>query len=315
MPRWGRHDPSMQQERSFDWLAAVHTPFSSDGELALELIEGQAEHLAANGLRGVFVCGSTGEGLSLSVDERMQVALRWSEVLKGASLSLWVHVGANALPDAKALAAHASGIGADAVALMPPFFYRPESEEALVGWCAEVASVAGGLPLSFYESPEMSGVQLDMERFVDLARAAGITYGGLKFTDSNLGLFSRLCEDLRGGEGMWWGRDEELRGGIAAGATGAIGSTYNFAAPLYEPVLKERRGGDQALAERAQSDAIKLVETIARFGYLPAAKVVMGMLGVPVGPARAPLDPLSDEDQGQLRSDLEGLGFFDWVGS
>ena len=80
-------------------------------------------------------------------------------------------------------------------------------------------------------------------------------------------------------------------------------------------MLNERRGGDQALAERAQSDAIKLVETIARFGYLPAAKVVMGMLGVPVGPARAPLDPLSDEDQGQLRSDLEGLGFFDWVGS
>ena len=305
----------MHESQSFDWLAAAHTPFSADGELALDLIELQAEHLSANGLKGVFVCGTTGEGLSLSVPERKLVAGRWAEVLKGTDLSLWVHVGANALPEVKELAEDASKIGADAIALMPPFFYRPESEEALVSWCTEVASVAGGLPLSFYESPQMSGVQLDMERFVDLARAANIQYRGLKFTDSDLELFARLCDGLCEGEGMWWGRDEELRGGLRAGATGAIGSTYNFAAPVYRAVLEEPGGGDSDLAELAQSDAIRLVETIARYGYLPAAKAVMGMLGVPVGPARAPLSALNDEEQISLRGDLDALGFFDWISS
>lgn len=305
----------MDEPPSFDWLAAAHTPFSGDGELALEVIELQAEHLSANGLNGVFVCGTTGEGLSLSVPERKLVAARWAEVVKGTGLSLWVHVGANALPEVKELAEDASKIGADAVALMPPFFYRPESEEALVSWCAEIASVAGGLPLSFYESPQMSGVHLDMERFVELARAAKIQYRGLKFTDSNLQLFTRLCDGLCEGEGMWWGRDEELRDGLRAGATGAIGSTYNFAAPLYRAVLDEAGGGAPEHAAAAQADAISLVETIAKYGYLPGAKAVMGMLGVPVGPARAPLRALEEEDIKSLREDLDALGFFQWIAS
>ena len=305
----------MDRVQSFDWLAAAHTPFSADGELALNAIDAQAAHLAAQGLSGVFVCGTTGEGLALSVGERKLVAGRWAEVLKGSDLSLWVHVGANALPDVKELAADAARVGADAIALMPPCLYPPGSEEALVEWCSAVACEAGGLPLSFYESPEMSGVQLDMERFIDLARGAKIHFRGLKFTDSNLDLFRRLCANLSDGEGMWWGRDEELRDGLAAGATGAIGSTYNFAAPLYSAVLEEPCGGDSGRAASAQADAVKLVDAVAAYGYLPAAKAVMGMLGVPVGPARMPLGGLSEERVAALRGDLEELGFFDWISS
>ncbi|MCH2106838.1 MAG: dihydrodipicolinate synthase family protein, partial [Planctomycetes bacterium] len=138
----------MRSDSDFDWLAATHTPFDDEGELALDLIEGQAAHLLAQGLSGAFVCGTTGEGLSMSVGERLQVAERWADVVRGTGLSLFVHVGANALPEAQALAAGAAAIGADAIALMPPVFYRPESEEALVDWCAAVAGAADGLPLS-----------------------------------------------------------------------------------------------------------------------------------------------------------------------
>jgi len=305
----------MRSDDSFDWLAATHTPFDRDGEVDLNLIEGQAAHLSGQGLSGAFVCGTTGEGLSLSVEERLRVAERWAEVLRGTGLSLWVHVGANALPEVRALASGAAAVGADAVALMPPVFFRPDTEEQLVAWCSSVADAAAGLPLSYYESPQMSGVQLDMHRFVDLARAAGIQYRGLKFTDSNIELFRDLCRDLRGGEGMWGGRDEELRDGLAAGATGAIGSTYNFAAPLYGDVLDEPSGGGSGLAVKAQADAVALVELIASYGYLPAAKAVMGMIGVPVGPARAPLTQLSVEEVSSLQGDLERFGFFDKVGA
>ena len=228
-------------------------------------------------------------------------------------MSLFVHVGANALPEAQALAAGAAAVGADAIALMPPVFYRPESEEALVDWCAAVAGAADGLPLSYYESPEMSGVELSMPRFIELARDAGIHYRGLKFTDSNIELFRELCGARQDGEQMWWGRDEELRSGLGAGATGAIGSTYNFAAGVYRPVLEESKGSDSALAVQAQADAVRLIEILAGYGYLPAAKAVMDMLGVPVGPARAPLTRIGSEEISALRRDLEQLGFFDWI--
>src|SRR4051794_6940497 len=95
----------------------------ADGSLDLDRVEKQAEHLATQGLAGVFVAGTTGEGLSLSVPERQQLAERWCAVA-GKRFPVIVHVGHNSLPDAKALAAHAQKAGATAVAAVPPFYYE-----------------------------------------------------------------------------------------------------------------------------------------------------------------------------------------------
>ena len=303
----------MGDPNSFDWLAAAHTPFDSSGDVALGVIELQAEHLLGQGVKGVFVCGTTGEGLSLSVEERKQVAGRWAEVRAGTPLSLWVHVGANALPEARELARDAAAVGADAIALMPPCFFRPEDEEHLVAWFASVSEASGGMPTTLYESPEMTGVRLDVGRFIELAREEVPGYRGLKYTDSDIGLFSRLCDGLIEGEGMWWGRDEELLSGIGAGATGAIGSSYNFAGRIYEPVLATFSGGDAEEAAAAQARAVSLIEVVARYGYLGAAKAVMEMVGVPCGPARAPLGNPGVDRVAELQAELEELGFFDWV--
>jgi len=303
----------MSDTSGFDWLAAAHTPFDASGDLALGVIEAQADHLLRQGVTGVFVCGTTGEGLSMSVEERKQVAGRWADVRRGTPLGLWVHVGANALPDVVELARDAKRIGADAVALMPPCFFRPADEEQLVAWCASVSEATGGMPITYYESPEMTGVRIDVERFVELARLGVPGYRGLKFTDSDGALFTRLCGGLAEGEGMWWGRDEELLSGISAGATGAIGSSYNFAGDVYAPILAVRAGGDAEEAAAAQARAVKLIEVVAGYGYLGAAKAVMGMLGVRCGPARAPLGSPSQDDLSRLRADLEQMGFFEWV--
>lgn len=305
--------PGMGDSTAFDWLAAAHTPFDGAGGVALDVIEVQAEHLLRQGVKGVFVCGTTGEGLSLSVDERKQVAARWEEVRRGTDLSLWVHVGANALPEVRELARDAAEVGADAIALMPPCFFRPEDEEHLASWCASVSEASGGMPMTLYEAPEMTGVRLDVERFIELARVSVPGYRGLKYTDSNLTLFARLCDGLEEGEGMWWGRDEELQAGIAAGATGAIGSSYNFAGKVYEPVLATVEGGASETAAAAQARAVSLIEVIASYGYLGAAKAVMEMLGVPLGPTRAPLGNPEPLERKRLQAELEELGFFDWV--
>jgi len=302
----------MGASKEFDWLAAAHTPFDMDGEVALDVIDVQVEHLVAQGVSGAFVCGTTGEGLSLSVAERKSIACRWAEARKGTSLSLWVHVGANALPEVKELARDASKVGADAIALMPPCFFRPEDEEQLVAWCAEVSEASGGMPMTYYECPDMTGVHVDVERFTELARSKVPGFLGLKYTHSDVDLFSRLCGRLLEGEGMWWGRDEELLSGIEAGATGAIGSSYNFAGKVYEPVLAVLSGGDTEEAVVAQARAVRLIEVVAGYGYLGAAKAVMGMLGVPCGPARAPLGNPGTDAVEELQAELEELGFFEW---
>src|SRR5690242_8217785 len=91
-------------------IAAPHTPFDAQGALCLSTIEKQAELLAASGVKGAFICGTTGEGLSLTTDERMQVAQRWVEASRGA-LKVIVHVGHNCQRDAIALAEHADRVG------------------------------------------------------------------------------------------------------------------------------------------------------------------------------------------------------------
>jgi N-acetylneuraminate lyase len=297
----------------FDWLAAAHTPFTASGELALDVIEVQAEHLVGEGVNGVFICGTTGEGLSMSVPERKLVAQRWTEVRAETALSLWIHVGALALPDACELARHAAEVGADAIGVLPPFFFGTDGEEPLVAWCRAISEASGGLPMTLYECPSMTGVRLDLERFIALARESVPGYRGIKFTDANVELFGELCEGREEGEGMWWGRDEELCDGLLAGATGAIGSTYNFAARIYAPVLDLLAGGDRELAAAAQARSARLVEVIARHGYLGAAKAVMEMLGVSCGPARAPLRSPDAVAVARLRAELEELGFFEWI--
>jgi N-acetylneuraminate lyase len=294
-------------------VAATHTPFAADGALNLSVVEKQAEHLHRDGVIAAFVGGTTGESHSLSVDERLALAKRWSEVLRGSPLRLVVHVGANALADARALAAHAQSIGALAIAALAPSYFKPRSVEVLVECCAEIASAAPTLPFYFYDIPSMTGVHLAMPEFLAAAPARVPTLAGIKFTNADLAAFQRC---LRAGGGRFevlWGSDEYLLAALALGATGAVGSTYNFAAPLYRRMLAAFSRGDLAAAREEQYRSVQLVELLGRYGYMGAAKAVMGMLGVNVGPARLPNTNLSQGQSATLRAELEQLGFFEWA--
>lgn len=114
-------------------IAAPFTALNEDGSLALDRVGGQVELLVRNRVSGAFICGTTGESLSLTTEERMKVAEAW----RAASLDrlkLIVHVGHTSLVDAQRLAAHAQHIGADAIGAMPPCFFRPQSIQDLVAF-------------------------------------------------------------------------------------------------------------------------------------------------------------------------------------
>lgn len=293
-------------------VAATHTPFQPDGRLNLAGVERQADHLHRNGVKTAFVGGSTGESHSLTVEERLALAQRWSEVVRGSGLRLVVHVGSNCLADARTLAAQAQVLRADAIAALSPSYFKPKTLDALVACCADVAAAAPGTPFYFYDIPALTGVQFPMPEF--LAAADRIpTLAGIKFTNPDLMAFQNCLHALGGRFDIPWGVDEYLLAAVAVGAVGGVGSSYNFAAPIYHRLLAAVGRGDLAAARVEQFRSVQLIELLAGFGYMAAAKAVMGFLGVEVGPARLPNGNLTTEQKSRLQDRLDQLGFFGWL--
>ena len=294
-------------------VAATHTPFNPDGSLNLAVVEPQAAHLLKNGVTLAFIGGSTGECHSLTFDERPALAQRWSDVARGTALRVVVHVGSNCLTDARALAAQAQQLGAVAISALAPSYFKPRSLDALVACCADIAAAAPETPFYFYDIPALTGVQFPMPDFLAQAPSRIPTLAGIKFTNTDLMAY-QFC--LRADGGAWdapWGVDEFFLGALAFGARGAVGSGFNFAAPIYRRLLKAHAAGDIAAAREEQFRGAQIVQRLARYGYLGAAKAVMTMLGVSVGPARLPNTTPTVEETKKLQAELTSLGFFDWV--
>ena len=294
-------------------VAATHSPFHADGSLNLAIVEKQAAHLSANGVQFAFICGSTGESHSLTVEERRALAVRWLEVTRGSALKVIVHVGTNCLTDARALAAQAQQLGAVAVAALAPSYFKPRSVASLVDCCAEIAAGCPELPFFYYDIPVLTGFTLPMPDFLTQARDRIPNLAGIKFTNADLMMFQQTLRFDGGAFSVPWGCDEYLLAALALGATGAVGSSYNFAAPVYHRVIAAFERGDLAAARDAQFQSVQLIALLASRGYMGAAKATMQMLGVDVGPARLPNGSLNAVQQAALRADLEDLGFFEWV--
>ena len=294
-------------------VAAAHTPFHADGSLNLDAVEAQAAHLSKHQIRTVFIAGSTGESHSLRFDERTALAQRWMEVTRGGDLGVVVHVGCNCLEDAAALAAHSARLGVQAVSALAPSYFKPRSLEALVACCQRLAAAAPATPFYFYDIPVLTGVSFNMADFLEAAEGKIPNLAGIKFTNADLMAY-QTC--LRVGDGKWdipWGVDEMMLGALATGAMGAVGSGYNFAAPVYHQLMAAFAAGDLETARDRQWRGVRLVQLLAGLGYMGAAKALMGLLGVPVGPARLPNGNPGPEQLKKLRDGLEQLGFFDWI--
>ena len=294
-------------------VAATHTPFHDDGALNLDAVEAQAAHLQKSGVGTVFIGGSTGESSSLALNERLALCERWSEVIRGSSLRLVVHVGANCLQDARALSQQAEKLGAAAISALCPSYFKPRSVDLLVACCEEIVRDAREIPFYFYDIPALTGVSLSMPDFLAAAKDRMPTLAGLKFTNPDMMAY-QLC--LRADGGRWdvpGGIDEHMLGALALGATGAVGSGFNFAAPVYNRLIAAFERGDFVAAREEQFRGVRLIQLFVSYGYMGAAKAAMKMLGVDVGPARLPNTSLTAEQTTKLRSELEVMGFFDWA--
>jgi N-acetylneuraminate lyase len=290
-------------------IPAVLTPFSANGELNLAAVEPHAALLVRDKVAGVFVGGTTGEFPSLTFEERLAVTARWAAALKGTPARVVVHVGANCLTDARQLATHAQSVGAAAIAAVAPSYFKPKSLDALIQWCAELASAAPETPFYFYDIPHLTGVSFPMADFLEQAPARIPTLAGVKFTNMDLMMFQRL---LRAGAGRFdvlYGFDEQFLAAIVLGAKGAVGTSYNFAAPLYNRLLAAAANNDFATARAEQYRGVQLIQVMQKYGFLASAKELMRLRGVDLGGVRLPHVPLTGEETGGLHRDLGALDF------
>jgi N-acetylneuraminate lyase len=292
-------------------IAAPFTPMDNKGNLNLGMVGKYAEKLKKDGVRGVFVCGTTGEGMLMDSAERMAVAEKWIDQ-QSDNFKVIVHVGTTSYKQSNELAKHAQQAGASAVGCMGPIFLKPSCEDDLVTFCAEVAAGAPELPFYYYHIPSVSNVLLSMPVFLDKAKLAIPNLAGIKFTHRNM---MEMFQCLKADEGKWdilHGFDEELLCGLSLGAKGAVGSTFNYLAPVYLNLMSAFREGNMEKARGYQYLSVKFIEILIRYGGgVIGGKPVMKFIGLDCGPLRAPAHNYSQVELENYRKELEAIGFFE----
>ncbi len=288
-------------------IPAAHTPFHADGGLNLAAVSLQADLYRDSGVKGVFLCGTTGEWASLAIDERRALLERWLEVA-GDDMTIATHVGHHCQSDAVALATHAHKAGAHAVAVMAPSYFKPATVRDVVEFCAPIAAAAEPLPFYYYHIPGATGVRLSPADVLHEARFRIPTLKGLKFSDIDPLELQRAIALDEGAFDVFLGCDEGLLAGYVFGVKGSIGATYSFTAPHFERMRAALVAGDLVQARARQLQAALMVKTLADFGFLAASKAVMKLIGVDCGPMRPPIASLTDSE---TRSLAEKLARFD----
>jgi N-acetylneuraminate lyase len=295
-------------------IAAPFTPFHSDYRLNLDVVPRIAEHLVRQQVKGAFIGGTTGEWPSLTGAERRALADAWRKVC-GPNLRLIIHVGHNSIDECRDLARHADSIGADAISALMPSVFRPATLEIAVDFCRLIAAAAPHTPFYYYHMPDLTGVDFSMVELLPLARQSIPTFGGIKFTHSNLMDYGVTLADAGDQIDVLFGRDEFLLAGLALGAKGAVGATYNHSARLYHRLMRAYGSGDTDEARKVQVYLQRVMLAQHRAGgAFVAGKALMALEGIDCGPCRPPLTSLSGGQLTAFKARLDTLDFLTEAG-
>lgn len=284
-------------------IAATYCPMNEDGSLNPGLIGRYGEFLAANGVAGAFVNGSTGDFVSLSTQERKTLIEAWARD-RPEGFELVNHVGHTSLQEAKELTRHCADM-VDAIGALAPFYFRLRTLDSLLEYCSEIAACAPNTPFYYYHIPVLSGADFQMIDFLERAAKEIPSFAGIKYTQVNLPDYAECVKFIGGNYDILFGVDEMLVDSLPLGATGWVGSTYNHLAPLYYEIMARFKAGELNEARELQKKAVLFVETLdGMCGFNGAGKSFMKEIGIDLGPTRFPHRALSKE---QRKAALEVL--------
>ena len=302
----------MKFEKINGLINAPFTPFDCNGEVNLEPIEAYAKMLQNNGIVGVFINGSSGEGYMLTVEERMMLAEKWVEV-SPEGFKVIVHVGATCVKDSHKLAQHAQKIGAFGVGAMASPFPKAGRVEELAKYCEEIASGAPDLPFYFYHIPALSGVYLPMLPFLKEVDGRIPNFAGIKYTFESIYEYNQ-CRLYKDGKfDMLHGQDETILPALAmGGAQGGIGGTTNYNGRELVGIIEAWNNGDIETAREKQNFSQAVINVIVNYrGNIVGGKRIMKLIGLDLGQNRTPFQNMTDAEEAAMKKELEAINFFE----
>lgn len=293
-------------------IDAPFTPFDENNEVNYELIGRYAQLLVDNGLKGVFINGSSGEGFLLTEEERMKLAEKWVSVAP-EGFKIIVHVGSTCVEMSRRLAAHAQKIGADAVGSMASPFPKVGRIEELVQYCEAIAAAAPNLPFYFYHIPALNGVFLPMLPFLQAVDGRIPNFAGIKYTYESLYEYNQCMLYKEGKYDMLHGQDETILSALVmGGAQGGIGGTTNYNGKALVEIIEAWNAGDIERAKELQNFSQEVINVIVNYrGNIVGGKRIMKLIGLDMGKNRIPYQNMTTEEELSMKHELEQIGFFE----
>lgn len=296
-------------------LNAVFTPMLGDGVINYNKIPDLFQHCINTGANGIFLNGTTGECMSLSVEERIKLVEAWAAYRKEINrddFKIFVHVGSCNLYETAYMAEHAQSQGVDGVAMVATFYFRPTTLEDLVEQCEYVASAAPGTPFYYYNIPFLTGVNFPLLSFLEMASRRIPNFAGLKNSFTDIVEYQHCIHFAKENYSLYWGTDEAFMMLYAAGNRQYVGSTYNYMGDIYRQMLTAHHNGDTKRVVQLEGEADAIYRVITQHNGISAGKEVMRFLGVDCGSVRKPLKPFTKAESETLLHKLRSTTFFEY---
>ncbi len=289
------------QNRFFGVFPALITPLDEREKVNVSALRRLLEYEMQSGADGFYIGGATGEGLLLDLGERKKLCESAVDTIGDRGVKI-VHIADVNFRDTIALAKHAQDCGADAISSIAPIYFKYGDDEVYEYYKAIAQSVR--IPLIIYYTAA-AGVNISLELFSRLFEIDNIV--GVKWTSSNYYEMIRLREKFPEAN-IFNGPDEMLICGLAAGADGGIGSTYNVMYPLIRSIYDRFRAGDMAGALDAQKKADKIIAVMLRYSVIPVCKMILEEIGIEVGGASFPMERYTGEKRARIKRELIEAG-------
>lgn len=278
---------------------AFYACYDENGEVSSERSKALVEFLIKKGVKGLYVGGSSGECIYLSVEERKKTLEAVMEVAKGR-ITVIAHVACNNTKDSCELARHAESLGVDAIAAIPPiYFHLPE--KAIAKYWNDISSAAPSTDFVIYNIPQLAGVSLTLSLLDEMLKnpkVIGVKNSSMPIQD--IQMFKRQGR-LNGKEIVVFnGPDEQFVGGRIIGADGGIGGTYAVMPELFVAMDKILKNGDFNNAHKIQDIVDEVIYTMCSAKgnmYAVAKAVLKNRAGLELGGVRSPLLNLESGDE------------------
>ncbi len=288
-----------QVEKYQGIIPAFYACYDKDGKVSEQRTRALARHFVRKGVKGLYVCGSSGECIYLKVKERKKILETVMDEV-GGELTVIAHVACNNTEDSRKLAAHAESLGVDAIAAIPPiYFHLPD--HAVARYWNDISAAAPNTDFIIYNIPQLAGTKLTVPLYLRMLENNKVI--GVK-NSSESAQDIQMFKDA-GGEGhvVMNGPDEQLVSGLAIGADGGIGGTYGVMPELYLAIFDAVKKGDISRARDIQNDACRIIYALCgcRGNMYAVIKKVMELRdGLYLGGVRKPLTDITEDDMPKI---------------